>query len=235
MKNKVKMKMKAKLDNAHRGSGSSIVLVAIGVTVAASSYLAMNNLDAVARLISKVKISAMSLVKAAEAPPAAGKKADEAKGKKEEKSSSSKSPEKVEAPIVKKSWTEEEIKAFAKLEDRKRELDEREAEMARLEEELQQQKVMLEDKIKQLEKIRQNIGSVLKEKTVSDSEKVDRLVEFYSNMKPQNAAKVFEELNENLAVEVLTRIKKKNAADIMNLIKADKAQRLSEKFAGYRK
>jgi flagellar motility protein MotE (MotC chaperone) len=216
-------------------SKPSMFLIGAAITVAASSYWAMSNLDDVAHVISKLKITGMSLVKAAETAASPGKKADETKGKKEEKSSSSKGLEKAEAPKEKKAWTEEEIKAFAKLEDRKHELDDREAEMARLEEELQQQKVMLEDKIKQLEKIRQNIGAVLKEKTVSDSEKVDRLVEFYSNMKPQNAAKVFEELNENLAVEVLTRIKKKNAADIMNLIKADKAQRLSEKFAGYRK
>ncbi len=228
------MKNKARV-NVKKPNGPSYILVVMGLAVAGFSYLAMSHLDEVAHMISKIKVTGLSLVKAAEGTTSPGKKSDETKGKKEEKSSSAQKPEAATGPAVKKSWTEEEIKAFAKLEDRKRELDEREAEMARLEEELQQQRVMLEDKIKQLEKVRQNIGAVLKEKTVSDSEKVDRLVEFYSNMKPQNAAKVFEELNENLAVEVLTRIKKKNAADIMNLIKADKAQRLSEKFAGYRK
>lgn len=228
MKNKTNLKTK-------RTAGPSPILIIAGLAVAGASYWSMSHLDEVAHILSRIKVTGMSLVNASESPASPGKKGDETKGKKEEKSSSSKSPDKPAEPQSKKSWSEEEIKAFAKLEDRKRELDEREAEMARLEEELQQQKVMLEDKIKQLEKIRQNIGTVLKEKTVSDSEKVDRLVEFYSNMKPQNAAKVFEELNENLAVEVLTRIKKKNAADIMNLIKADKAQRLSEKFAGYRK
>ena len=33
----------------------------------------------------------------------------------------------------------------------------------------------------------------------------------------------------------LNKMKKKAAADIMNLLKADKAQKLSEKFAGYKR
>jgi flagellar motility protein MotE (MotC chaperone) len=54
-------------------------------------------------------------------------------------------------------------------------------------------------------------------------------------MKPQQAAKVFETIDEDLAVEVLTKMKKKSAADILNLLKADRAQSLSEKYAGYKR
>ena len=53
-------------------------------------------------------------------------------------------------------------------------------------------------------------------------------------MKPQSAAKVFEEIDEDLAVEVLGKMKKKQMAEILNLLKPDKAQRLSERFAGYK-
>jgi flagellar motility protein MotE (MotC chaperone) len=57
----------------------------------------------------------------------------------------------------------------------------------------------------------------------------------YSNMKAPQAAKVFETMDEDLAVEILGRMKKKNAADIMNLLKPEKAQILSEMFAGYKR
>jgi len=100
---------------------------------------------------------------------------------------------------------------------------------------LQKQKLELDEKLKELEKVRQGVASVLKERISVDSEKLDRLVDFYSNMKPQNAAKIFEEVDESLAVEILGRLKKKNAAEIMNLVKPDKAQRLSEKYTGYRR
>ena len=54
-------------------------------------------------------------------------------------------------------------------------------------------------------------------------------------MKPPQAAKVFETLDEDLAVDILTKMKKKNAADILNLLKPERAQSLSEKYAGFRR
>ena len=68
-----------------------------------------------------------------------------------------------------------------------------------------------------------------------DEGKIKRLVDFYSNMKPQKAAKILTKINEDLAVEVLGKMKKKNAADIMNLLEPKKARVLSEKFAGYKR
>ena len=54
-------------------------------------------------------------------------------------------------------------------------------------------------------------------------------------MKPKQAAEVIGSLNEELAVEVLAKMKKKNAAEIMNLLPPDKARILSEKYTGYRR
>lgn len=133
------------------------------------------------------------------------------------------------------SYGEEEISHFAKLNDRKKELDQREKELNELEEELHKQRVEVEGRIQKLEEIRTQIASVLKERVTADEEKVNKLVEFYSNMKPKQAAEILQTINEELAVEVLGRMKKKNAAEVMNLIPAAKAQTLSEKFAGYKR
>ncbi len=70
---------------------------------------------------------------------------------------------------------------------------------------------------------------------VDDQKSRYGLVQMYSNMKAPQAAKVFETMDEDLAVEILGRMKKKNAADIMNLLKPEKAQVLSEMFAGYKR
>lgn len=104
-----------------------------------------------------------------------------------------------------------------------------------MEEELHNQKVELEKRLASLEQLRTQIGNQLQERVSTDAEQVDKLVSFYSSMKPQTAAKVIEKLNEDLAVEVLKKMKKKEAAEIMNMIESEKAQRLSEKFAGYKK
>ncbi len=132
-------------------------------------------------------------------------------------------------------WTPEEMSFFNKLGERKRELDLREAELGKLEEELQKQRVELDEKIKQLEATRDQIARVLKGRVENDQERVTKLVEVYSGMKPAQAAKVMETINEDLAVQVLDRMKKKSAAAILNVMNADKAQRLSETLAGYKR
>ncbi len=133
-----------------------------------------------------------------------------------------------------KQWTSEEMSFFKRLNDRKLELDRREAELAKLEEELQKQRVGIEEKIKQLEKTRAEISATLKGRVEQDQEKVAKLVDVYSNMKPQSASKVIESLNEDLAVTILDKMKKKNAAEILNTMSAPKAKKLSEMLTGYR-
>ena len=130
-------------------------------------------------------------------------------------------------------WTPEELSFFNKLNERKKELDLREAELTKLEAELQKQKLALDDKIKQLDHTRDEISSTLKTRVATDQAKVDKLVEFYSTMKPQQAAKVIESLNEELAVSVLDKMKKKNAAEVLNVMDAKKARRFSELLTGY--
>lgn len=120
------------------------------------------------------------------------------------------------------------------LNERKKQLDDREAELNRVEQELAQQKESLEKRIYELEQMRKQISEKLEDRVRIDNEKVDKLVEFYSNMKPPQAAKVFETMDEDLVVQIISKMKKKNAADILNLLKPEKAQNFSEKFAGYK-
>ncbi|MEK2646812.1 MotE family protein [Bdellovibrio sp. BCCA] len=138
----------------------------------------------------------------------------------------------AEAPAT---MSSAEIDHLKKLNERKKELDAREEELNRMEAELQVQKVDLEKRLKELEEMRTKISSMLEDRVKADDQKVDTLVQMYSNMKPPQAAKVFETMDEDLAVEILGRMKKKNAADIMNLLKPEKAQVLSEMFAGYKR
>lgn len=131
--------------------------------------------------------------------------------------------------------TDIELDHFARLRERKVELDKREENLVKMEAELQQQRLEVEQKLKELEDVRRKISSVLEEKVQADDQKVENLVNFYSNMKPPQAAKIIESIDEDLAVQVITKMKKKNAADIMNLLKPEKAQSLSEKYVGYKK
>lgn len=129
----------------------------------------------------------------------------------------------------------EDLSHLAKLRERNLSLDQREKELNELEEELHKQKAEIESRIKQLEELRTQIAAVLKERIEVDQEKVMKLVETYSNMKPKQAAEILAGIDEDLAVEVLGKMKKKNAAEIMNLLEPGKARAISEKYAGYRR
>lgn len=133
-----------------------------------------------------------------------------------------------------RNWSAEEVQFFSRLGERKRELDLREAELKKMEVELEEQKGQMEKKFQQLEQMRREIASLLENRVTVDKEKIEKLVEFYSNMKPENAAKIFETLDIDLAVAILGKMKKKDAANILNLVQPAKGRLLSEKYTGYR-
>jgi flagellar motility protein MotE (MotC chaperone) len=121
-----------------------------------------------------------------------------------------------------------------KLADRKKQLDKREEELNKQAALIEKQKAELTEKLAQLEDVRQKISTALQDRIKADDGKVDVLVQMYTNMKPAQAAKVFESLDEDLVIEILSRMKKKSAADILNLIKPEKAQLFAERYTGYR-
>lgn len=119
------------------------------------------------------------------------------------------------------------------LDERKQALDEKEKQLKELEEKLQLEKVALEKKVEELEAKRRDIASKLESRVKEDEESLKKLVEMYSNMKPQNAAQVMVSLDEELAINVLKRMKKQNAGNILNFMPPQKAKLLSEKYTGY--
>ncbi len=152
---------------------------------------------------------------------------DEHSEKKDEKSAEGKVDAKAEIKP-------DEADYLFKLSERKKQLDVREEELNRYAAEIAKQKEDIEAKLKKLEETRTKISTALEDKIKTDDAKVDTLVQMYSNMKAQQAAKVFETLDEDLVIEILSRMKKKSAADILNLVKPEKAQVLAERYAGYR-
>lgn len=187
--------------------------------------------DTVERLANKVEVNAFGPAGAEEKP---AEKSKPAAKEKEKASSTVAAEERVKGP-EEKSAAAEELSHYEKLKQRKEELDSREKELTELEEELQRQKLELDKRISQLEGMRSQIAQTLKERVEVDQDKVNKLVDLYSNMKPKQAADILGSLHEELAVEVLAKMKKKSAAEIMNLLPPDKARVLSEKYTGYRR
>lgn len=227
-----KLKTKPKAQKTRRPFPVTTLVSAVSI-LTASTWLYMN-IEKAENWLSKVEIRIFGSAIASDGSAKKEQNLPSAKGNVEKKS-----PEQTEGASAQstseRNLTPEELTLFNKLEERRGELDKRETELKKLEEELQHQKVMLEEKMKALESLRTNIASQLDDRVKADETQVEKLVAMYSNMKPQRAAKILETVNEDLAVEVLRNMKRDKAADILNMLDSAKAQKLSEKFAGYRK
>ena len=224
--------MRPRIQKKKKKSGISWKLVGFSLMGLLITFAGLYKMDDVEKLAKTIEFSLIGVAAAEEVTP---KTTEAAKPGVKVAGKDAKDVNEVEAQVMKKDFSEEEISHFGKLNERKRELDAREEELNRMEQELAVQKTDLEKRLTELESTRRNISSVLDEKVQGDDKKVENLVQMYSNMKPQHAAKAFEDMDENLAIEILGRMKKKNAAEIMNLVKSEKVKILSEKYAGYRR
>lgn len=219
LRQRVKPQMMSQRQRRRKTPFALITLSILGVVGAS---LGLHYHESIYQVVKKIEISFLAPASAEATKPAVAPEAEAAPG--------------AAAPAAeKKEFTPEEINHFGKLNERKRELDAREEELNRMETEISAQKSELEKRLAELETTRQNISKILEERVEADAQKVDTLVQMYSNMKPAQAAKVFETMDEDLAVEILGKMKKKNAAEVMNLIKPEKAQVFSEKYAGYKR
>lgn len=198
-----------------------IVFSMIGLATAVMGILHAEEVESFAQ---RVEVGWMGQARAAETAPAASAPAAAAPATAESASTANREP----AAAVS-------VDHLTKLNDRKKQLDAREAEIVRQEGELAKMKTEMEERLKELAQMRGDISAMLSDRLKADDSKVDNLVQMYSNMKPPQAAKVFESMDEDLAVEILVRMKKKNAAEIMNLLPPGKAQMFTERYAGYKK
>jgi flagellar motility protein MotE (MotC chaperone) len=217
---KSKMQQKKKRGQAQFPLISFIICV-IGFC---GAYAGFENYESLGALLGKVEISLFSPANAS---------ADEVK-KEGNSANASNEMTTFTKPIVAEP-TGEELNHLMRLSERKKELDAREEELNRMESEMSKQKDELQKKVSELEKMRNSISTILEERVKGDDQKIETLVQFYSNMKATQAAKIFETLDEDLGVQLIGRMKKKNAAEILNLMKPEKAQMFTEKFAGYKR
>ena len=225
---KMRKQNSSKVKSKSNTPWTAMVLSAVGLMI---TVYAVIDPEAVEQIIDSVEVSYMGRVSAAEGE----EKSAETNGKDKAEIATAGEKEGTGDKSEASGVDNKDLNYFSKLRDRKKELDQREKELNELEEELHKQKVEIEARIQKLVEVREQIANTLKERVELDEGKIKRLVDFYSNMKPQKAAKILTKINEDLAVEVLGKMKKKNAADIMNLLEPKKARVLSEKFAGYKR
>ena len=114
-------------------------------------------------------------------------------------------------------------------------LDQKEAELARKEQSLQekehqlaQMKQDIEKKLQELIAIQKEIQASREEKAQAADAKVRSLAQIYGSMKPKEAAKLLENMEENLVVTIIASMKASEAASVLSAMDNKKAAKISE-------
>jgi flagellar motility protein MotE (MotC chaperone) len=123
--------------------------------------------------------------------------------------------------------TEEDIKILQQLGDRRRELDRRATSIEQREALLQAAEQRVDQKIAELQKMREDLEKLLATANNEQSAQMASLVKIYSNMKPAQAAKIFEQLDMSVLLAVVQEMKEAKAAPILAAMDPQKAKTIT--------
>jgi flagellar motility protein MotE (MotC chaperone) len=115
-------------------------------------------------------------------------------------------------------------KRRTELDARARALDEREALVAAAEQKMDQ-------KMAELKALQSTLQGLLKQRSAAEEAQLQSLVKIYSNMKPKAAAAVFEELDMDVLLDVVSRMQERKSAPILALMSPTKAKELTFELA----
>ena len=123
--------------------------------------------------------------------------------------------------------TPSEIELLQQLSQRRKDLDGREQELEMRTGLLTAAETRIDKKIKELKNLRITIVSNIKTHEEQQDAKLLSLVKIYENMKPKDAARIFENLELETLLEVVEQMKERKLAPIMAKMNAEKAREVT--------
>ncbi len=165
--------------------------------------------------------------------------------KTEEPSSGGKEGEKKEKenPAVSKEletstehrYTAVEVELLQSLSKRREELERWENNIQIKETMLDATQKRIDDKIKQIEAMKKQVAALLDQYNKQEDAKIGSLVKIYENMKPAEAARIFDEVEMPILLLVIDAMAEKKAAPILAAMSPQKAKQLTVELANERK
>ena len=127
--------------------------------------------------------------------------------------------------------TDEEIDLLRALAARRKTLDERAQEINDREVLLQAAQRRIEEKVDGLEALKKSIEALLQQQQAETDTQYDSLVKIYENMKPKNAARIFEEMEMAVLIPVVQRMKERKVSPILAKMDPVKANAITVELA----
>jgi flagellar motility protein MotE (MotC chaperone) len=119
------------------------------------------------------------------------------------------------------------MELFADLSKRRKDLEAKEKEIVMREALLKAAQAELEQKTEELTKIKTDIEGLLKQQTDQENQRITSLVKIYEGMKAKDAARIFDSLEMDVLLQVMTRMSERKSAPILAAMDADRARNLT--------
>ena len=135
---------------------------------------------------------------------------------------------------IEQQFNQIELDLLQSLSKRREEIDKYAEEVALREKLLEATEMRLEKKIKQMGFLKTELLELLERNEAKEDTEMKSLVKIYESMKPKDAARIFDELDMNILLEVVDRMSEKKAAPILASMSSTRAKDVTVKLAEMR-
>jgi len=118
-----------------------------------------------------------------------------------------------------------------RLQERRQELDARARELEIRENLLKAAEQRLEAKAVEIKAVETGNAQAVKQRSEADAAKFKNIVTMYENMKPKDAAKIFDRLDMKILIEVAWQFNPRKLSDVMALMQPQSAEKLTVEMA----
>ena len=146
----------------------------------------------------------------------------------DDKNVDAKKPEKPLDPVL---FTRSEIELLQELSKRRKELDAREDAVIQKEGLLAAAEDRLEKKIVELQDVRGEIEALIEKYDEQEEKQLNELVQIYAKMKPKDSARIFNELDMDVLLQVFSRMKAGKTAPILANMRPARAKEITVRIA----
>ena len=128
-------------------------------------------------------------------------------------------------------YSDVKMELFSDLSKRRKDLEAKDKELAMREALLKAAQAELQQKTQELTTIKADIEALLKQQTEQEDKRISSLVKIYEGMKAKDAARIFDSLDMDVLLQVLTRMSERKSAPILAAMDAEKARTVTIKLA----
>jgi flagellar motility protein MotE (MotC chaperone) len=118
-----------------------------------------------------------------------------------------------------------------RLQTRRQELDTRNRELEMRESLIKAAEKRLEDKVTELKDTEGRVNTAMGTRDKMEVQRFKSIVSMYENMKPKDAARIFDRLDMKILVDVSTQINPRRMSDILGQMSSEAAERLTVELA----